>query len=455
MDDLTVLIFRSINLILLMLESLAAILLMDGIFTRKQNKLVFLIVFVIQLGLCALNDQVVSSVILKKLVFIALYFIVVQILYSGGILSKLLCVGIVNFAFYAVDWIIVFGMQIILSAPIKEIFQDPQIVSIVGMISKILLVIIMLNCRKYCKAKRNERMEISTNGLMLPIALTIICYVLMIGFSGMAIKSTKMNAIEIIIEVVSIGIMGIATLFVINATEKSEKETAHIQLLQQKQLLQLKSLNDLQEAYAAQRKSAHEFNRHLTMIAEMLKQNEVEMAQKYVSSVLECQTQRVLAVNTHNMMVDTILNQFYYAAQKQNVDVDFRVNDLSEFFMPADETVVLLSNLLDNALEACERLEKGRKIRVQMIRNEKTKETFLSIRNTSAPVKIENGRIRTSKIPAAEHGYGMKNIYEILKKYSAETVVCYEEGWFQFTTLIPENVVSLHKISVSEQFDRI
>lgn len=92
--------------------------------------------------------------------------------------------------------------------------------------------------------------------------------------------------------------------------------------------------------------------------------------------------------------------------------------------------VVLLSNLLDNAIEA-NRLYRGdKKIYVTAL----WKSSFLfSIRNTSNPVKIENNTIQTTKSDPQLHGFGLSNVKLILEKYDSDFTMVYEDNWFQFT----------------------
>ena len=42
----------------------------------------------------------------------------------------------------------------------------------------------------------------------------------------------------------------------------------------------------------------------------------------------------------------------------RDIDLHFEINDLSEVAIPSVDLTVVMSNLLDNAIEACEKLEK-------------------------------------------------------------------------------------------------
>ena len=106
----------------------------------------------------------------------------------------------------------------------------------------------------------------------------------------------------------------------------------------------------------------------------------------------------------------------------------------------ASDMVVLLSNLLDNAIEACQQYEKEDKtIHVTAIAQQAF---FISIRNTSKPVVILNDSIPTTKPEPQLHGFGLVNIHLIFEKYHGEHTMFYENGWFQFTADIPFTPIS-------------
>ena len=83
------------------------------------------------------------------------------------------------------------------------------------------------------------------------------------------------------------------------------------------------------------------------------------------------------------------------ACPSEQISIDFEVNDLSNLPFDASDIVVLLSNLLDNAIEACQRYDKGDKtIHVMAVAQQ---DFFISVRNTSEPVTIINSSIKLLK----------------------------------------------------------
>ena len=103
--------------------------------------------------------------------------------------------------------------------------------------------------------------------------------------------------------------------------------------------------------------------------------------------------------------------------QEQDIDVQVQVNDLSKVRLETDILVVLLTNLLDNAIEACVRLPQNRIIQCRIFA---TDSIYLSIRNTSNPVTITDNHIPSTKEPREDHGYGLSRIQYILNQLNAE-----------------------------------
>ncbi len=119
----------------------------------------------------------------------------------------------------------------------------------------------------------------------------------------------------------------------------------------------------------------------------------------------------------------------------------FVINDLSALAMPEEDLVTLLANLLDNALEACDRLsnpnpEMKKIIQFKMVLEDG--QLIVSVRNpVDQPVTIKNKTIATSKKNAVYHGIGLSNVDSVIQKYNGTSALICEDGWFSFTAIMP------------------
>ena len=232
-----------------------------------------------------------------------------------------------------------------------------------------------------------------------------------------------------------LGIANVAIVYVVSLIEQDTEVKQQNNILSQQMEIQTASILALDKAYRQQRQTTHDFQNHLCTISDLLAQKSYETAAKYVRELSQAQTSRILIVNTHHPIIDAILNQKYQMAVKSQIEMRFCINDLSGIQLSASELVVLLSNLLDNAIEACRRIDTERLIRCTILENDGS---FLSIRNTSLPVLITEHGIATTKASASEHGYGLPSVCRILDGLHAEYAYNYENGWFQFTAEIPK-----------------
>ena len=127
-------------------------------------------------------------------------------------------------------------------------------------------------------------------------------------------------------------------------------------------------------------------------------------------------------------MVDVILNQKHAIAQSKGVTLQVQLDDLRDFALPDEALVVVLSNLIDNAIEACEKNKDPSNKTIRLNMDADPEANFLYIENPAEqPVRIVDNHIVTTKNGLAEHGYGLKNISTILSQYDAEFALDYQE----------------------------
>lgn len=101
-----------------------------------------------------------------------------------------------------------------------------------------------------------------------------------------------------------------------------------------------------------------------------------------------------------------------------------------------EDIVTLLANLLDNAIEAADKVtDKQRVIKIQFV-DEQGKVT-ISVRNpVGEALKKEGNRILTSKANKKEHGIGIINIQNVVRKYNGESIYSCSNGYFTHSVII-------------------
>lgn len=225
-------------------------------------------------------------------------------------------------------------------------------------------------------------------------------------------------------------------LFVLLLRKRSQRlsssETDDL-LLRQHMEMQRESMHALEQNYRLQRKSTHEFEHHMQVLRDLLDQGEIDAAREYLHRLKKNRSIHVMSVSSRHPVVDVILNQKYQTARENDIKMQIRVNDLSAVEIPSDSLVVVLTNLLDNAIEACRGVNDYREIFCSILYDEGL---YISIRNTSGEVRIVDGKIPTSKTDALSHGFGLMSVSHILDELEAEYSFSYADGWFEFAAEI-------------------
>lgn len=229
-------------------------------------------------------------------------------------------------------------------------------------------------------------------------------------------------------------VANVAILYLISLIEKNTAEQKEKALLTQQMELQTEHILALEKSYRSQRKITHEFRNQLQTIADLLNMDKIDAARDYVRELQGTQTTRIFRANSGHAVIDAVLNHKSQLAAENGIDMNINLNDLSGINIGMDRMIVLLSNLLDNAIEACCRKESDRQIFCEIIANDTL---WISVKNTSNPVKISNGTVPTSKEQREEHGYGLPRIQSILDQLGAEYAFDYKDGWFTFVAEIP------------------
>ena len=103
--------------------------------------------------------------------------------------------------------------------------------------------------------------------------------------------------------------------------------------------------------------------------------------------------------------------------KNRKIDIQFSVNDLSPIKIDMVDLTVVISNTLDNAIEACEKTAGNGPANLCAGTFLKKMNLFYAVRNKSLPVNmIANQLPASTKENPSFHGYGLQNVHTTLEK---------------------------------------
>lgn len=394
-------------------------------FLTYVSSWVFTLIY-LSIGLPDIFEQTISLIMLSAVAFIC---------YRGSILRKILFVILFFICVAVVDTALVYGTSAVLGISLSELVWRKVTYVVAVTVGKFISIFLAWIVCRFRKVRAHEPIR---QKLLL---LIVLFPAVSLGMLAVVFHSNReMGDLSIgsLCFSIMLAFANIATIYLFDLMEKNASETKKLALLNQQMDIQTNGILSLEKNYRAQRKATHEHRNQIQTIHDLLLSGKYDAAKSYVQQLQGMQTTRIFTINSHHPIIDAVMNQKYQLAQESDIDVCVKVNDLSGVSVPTDSLVVLLSNLLDNAIEACMNLPQNRIIQCSILY---TDSFYISVRNTSFPVEIKDNFIPTTKEPKEDHGYGLPHIDFILNQLHAEYVLSYEDGWFEFATEIPRSSV--------------
>ncbi|MDE7327595.1 MAG: GHKL domain-containing protein [Lachnospiraceae bacterium] len=192
---------------------------------------------------------------------------------------------------------------------------------------------------------------------------------------------------------------------------------------------------EVRELHESARKLKHDMKNHLMVVASYLSSGEYDAAKVYVSQILDKLNAVHSYIETGNLLMNHILNEKLNFARGQGISVKAEIENLSFGRMESLDFSALLSNLLDNAIEAC-CLTTAPELFLGITKR-RNYETVLVKNKIDGSVLEQNPDLYTTKKEKDIHGLGVVQTREIVGKYGGICDFYEEDDWFCACAFIP------------------
>ena len=212
----------------------------------------------------------------------------------------------------------------------------------------------------------------------------------------------------------------------------SRKNTDRIGFMIDKMQLEVykKQLYETEKQYNDIKAIRHDIKNHLQCVSTLLNKNEIDQAKDYIKDMLENKLDfDYQQVRSGNRAVDVVANTKIYECRNRKIKTVIGVSLIS-LDMDDLDICIVLGNLLDNAIEACEKLDEDDRIIYLDITQQKSYVKMI-IRNPICESVLENNpEFKTSKPDVKSHGYGIKSVREVIARNSGMIDFYENNGYF-------------------------
>ena len=222
---------------------------------------------------------------------------------------------------------------------------------------------------------------------------------------------------------------------VLTLSVKRRNSNAKIEVMEQERELYYTQQKLMHHSLEQQKSIRHDIKLHLAMIKKYLLIGQEGEAVKYLEEILK-ELEVKDYIESKNIAFDSIVN---YKLSEAGKDVEIETNVVlpQEIQMDVMDIVIIMGNLLENALEAVEKVTE-KKIKLEILFDRGN--LFINIRNTF------DGKVKLDKRPAEEnrivsrkgsrnHGYGLKNVEKSVGKYNGKLEISYDNQFFNVNVL--------------------
>lgn len=417
-------------------DILIEILFLKTVFTKKKfsRKDILAVVLLILVGIC-------SSLLLGNIVYIRLlvnltvnmFFIkmIFRESWKRTIIFTLIFYGI----FLSLELVVMFIFQYSLASENAENLTNSGGAAVMEIICYLVMLLLTLLISIIRKKTVISRLDIK--GWIAFALYPLTTLIISIFMIYIPVDQIPQAVFRIILGfVVCMLFLSIIQLFLLENVMQREYEIYSKQVLidQAEYVNQMyRTLSEEREIHKAR---SHDYLNHLNTLLVLAEGNDRTREIDYLKDQIGEESERVDIIDTGDAVINAVLNIKYREAKKKGIVMPLMIDDLSDLNINESDIVTILSNILDNAIEAAEKCD-TKKVVLQISKQDEGKTLHIDSSNTYVGELSDDTSFNTTKKDKDNHGYGLSNIRYAVEKNNGECIIDAKDGMFRIVITIP------------------
>lgn len=376
--------------------------------------------------------------IVKLLMIMLTMLIVIRFLYEISVVKTIILTLLIQGIIGVIDYIVI----MIVTARYNNIDILEDSTDLIGVLviiaSRIILFLFLIIIKRISVIKKKNVIDMSNKEWLQFLIFPIFTLITVIVMTNSMVTSYHEDIVNVyyVIAIVLI-VLNMVVFHLINEILENSQRIREADVLKQQSIGQLELYNSLRKNYDIQRKRTHEYKNQIMCIDSLLKKKNYNKLEEYINSIFDKLDGQLDMVDTNNEVVNAVINAKYYEALQNDVLFILKINDLSHIKVSDEDIVTILSNLLDNAIEAAGQCEiDKRTVGIKLLYEDDVLSIAVSNSYKTEPEIMEDGYMRTIKDDKEQHGLGIRNVVATLEKYNAEYIIDYKNGEFVFSIIM-------------------
>lgn len=305
--------------------------------------------------------------------------------------------------------------------------------------SKVLLVLAAKAIGKL-RNKQNRRLAFRHWVAMaiFPITSSVVLYVLFVTNRQLEQTEITFHMIVALVGILAMNI--IAVRFIEILSDKAEQEAREIILMKNYEMT-TNECKILEYTLASNANLLHDMKFHMPTLAKLTDERKIDDALKIMQTILKSEYKKTKEyVQTSNSVVNAIFNYYIGLAAQHNIKVD-----VGDIFFPNNlkidlaDLCTIFGNSLENAIEACTKVNSDEKNIVVRLRYSENKLTYSVANPTNGNVIKGRKWFRSTKTTAGLKGIGIEAMERAVQKYGGTFGAYHKDNIFKIMFVISKN----------------
>ena len=371
-----------------------------------------------------------------------LFMMIITLVIFSGRKRKILLLYFICYLFIMLFDAILYLLVIkLLDTSPVEFLYDSNFAIRIKISSLVIITIITIILKKNGNTFANQLKNLHWSNYLIIIWLYIgftfqLGYILFTEGNNRKIPNLKF----ITLVQVAIAIMTIIILMC-RASYARDKYKGLVTLSQEYLEMQQQYYLSLSEKNEDIRRFRHDINNHFICLSTIAKEGRCDKMIEYLDTIIQNSKEITYRISTGNYVADAIIND----TLQKHTDINISITGSlpAPLHINAPDLCTIISNALNNAVEAVERLadNKRKTIRIE-IRNLDNNIYIKMVNSVKNKVTIKNNTIDTTKSERRLHGFGLGNMQMSIIKYYGNMELSCTDNEFTLEIVLKNKMIN-------------
>ncbi len=269
--------------------------------------------------------------------------------------------------------------------------------------------------------------------VFIPVLMIFIMsrYVNTMQFDFQYMRGTDKEIFEYLFshwQLLAMHLLGLASLFCIlfffKKLQQNFRLSTELSLLEQEEHSLNQYVEEAKARYDRTKSFRHDIRNHIAVVKDLLRSGKLEEAVSYMEDLDDMAEKMSFPVSTNNPVVDILAGNKLGIAKSMGIDVDCSLLLPYPCGLRDIDICIVLSNALDNAIQACKSLEAGIEKQIHVSGRVQGDFLMLEIRNSFCGKSV------------FKRGTGLSNVKKVAEKYNGAMSIEAQENIFILHVLL-------------------